>query len=96
MGDFKLNESYTLVDLAKKGIEKCLIQIEKVFKSYNKVELTEEEYKKLNFGQTIEILKVPENIKLIAGFFDKKLIGMIERIPGKRNLFKYCKKLNII
>ena len=95
VGKFKLDEALTLEEVSKKGIEKCIIPIEKVFEEVHKIEINSEEFENLGNGQTIKRDDLPENIAIFAAFFNNKLVGMLEKFQGSEDILKYKKKLNV-
>lgn len=91
VGYFLIKDSVKLEDLEKDGLDKHLIPLEALSLNFESIEISQEELKKLNFGQFIERDDIKEDI--VCAFLDKKLVGILERV--KHTKFKYKKKLNI-
>lgn len=95
VGKFNLENSLLLEDIAKKGINECIIPVEEVFNDVFKIDINKEEFDALGFGQPIKREEIPENIEIFAAFFNNKLVGMLERFRDQVGLLKYKRKLNI-
>lgn len=97
VGDFLLKNSIEVLDVSKKGIENCIIPLEKLSYNMPVIEINENDLKKLNYGQTIQRDDLEEDSEYFTAYFDKKLIGVLEIIKREpKTLLKYKKKLNVI
>lgn len=90
VGIFKIEDS---IDADNVDLKKDIIPVEKVFEDAKKIELNAEQYAILsNGGFVTHEIKLDE---ISFGFFESKLIGIIEKVPGSKNEIKFRKKLNI-
>lgn len=90
-GNFLVNDSVKIFEINEKGYENYLLPLEAVSLNHNSIEISEEEYQKLNYGQFIN-LKNAEG-EILCAFLKNKLVGIIEKT--KNGQFKYKKKINI-
>jgi len=88
VGHFLIKDSVKLEEI---DLKKHLIPLEAVSLNFTTVEISQEELKKLNFGQFIDRPDIEDDI--VCAFLEKKLIGILERVKNAH--FKYKKKLNI-
>ncbi|MFC1655917.1 tRNA pseudouridine(55) synthase TruB [Patescibacteria group bacterium] len=94
VGEFSLNNAYSLEEVEKKGVDECFIAVEDAFKDLEKMVLTSEEYKKLRNGQAVKS-NVSDSIAISAAFFDNKLVGILKKVSGgENNLVKFRKILH--
>jgi len=78
-GEFNIEDSFKLDDIKTNSYK--LISIEEVFKNYPKIELNEEEYKKISNGV---ILNNKYNSKYILFYFNKNLISIYKEIENNK------------
>lgn len=77
-GNFSLENSKRIADIKNGNYE--LIDVEKVFIDYPKINLTEEEYKKISNGC---VLDNEYNSSYILFYFDNKLISIYKEVDKK-------------
>lgn len=96
VGKFDLDGSCSLKEVEGKGIEAVIMRLEDVEWDFETIDLSEEEVRKLGFGQTISRDDLEQNVEMFFGIFNNKLVGILEKSKdGEGNVLKFKKKLNV-
>ena len=85
-GVFKVEQSVTLQQLEKDGVEKHIESIEKVFSKFDTVEVDDIEKTKLLNGQTIIKSCVTKAENVFVKTHDCELLGLAKHVNGKLKL----------
>jgi tRNA pseudouridine55 synthase len=94
VGNFNIKNSHNLENINNKKLKEDFIDLSDVLPFMERIDLDEEELRKLNFGQTIQLKNIPKsNQTLFLGFFNGELKGVLEN-KGE-NLFKFRKQLHL-
>lgn len=96
VGKFDLDGSSTLKEVEEKGIELAIMLPEDVKWDFENIDLSEEEVKKLGFGQTISRDNLEQNVEIFFGILNNKLVGILEKSKDSGGqVLKFKKKLNV-
>jgi tRNA pseudouridine55 synthase len=96
VGKFDLDDSYTLKEVEEKGIETVIMRPEDVKLDFETIDLSEEEVRKLGFGQTISRDDLKRNVEMFFGISNNKLVGILEKSKDSGGqVLKFKKKLNV-
>jgi len=98
VGDFAVKKSLEINNLKKETIKKDIINVSEALTDFERIDISEEQYKRLKFGQKVELdfkggdSEIPTNT-FFRGFFNGELVGILENKGDY--LFKFKKQLHL-